>query len=68
LETLADAADVAATDAAWAVVGTDVYLVVSDQATTGTAAEIVGDNVIKLTGVSDLSNWTVNATGLITVV
>lgn len=68
LETLADAADVAATDAAWAVVGTDVYLVVSDQASTGTAAEIVGDNVIKLTGVSDLANWTVNASGLITVV
>jgi hypothetical protein len=67
LSTLNTAAASAGTDAAWAVVGTDVYLVVADDTNVGGTSGIDGDNVIKLTGVSDLSNWTVNASGLITV-
>lgn len=51
------------TDAAWAVVGTDVYLVISD----GADATVNNENVIKLVGVADLSNATVDAAGVITL-
>ena len=51
------------TDAAWAVVGTDVYLVISD----GVDATVNNENVIKLVGVADLSNATVDAAGVITL-
>lgn len=51
------------TDAAWAVVGTDVYLVISD----GNDATVNNENVIKLVGLADLSNATVDAAGVITL-
>lgn len=49
------------THAAWATVGTDVYLVVDG------GAALADSNVVKLTGVTTLADWTVDATGHITV-
>lgn len=65
LTTLATAADDAASHAAWAVVGSDVYLVLDTAAANGTL--LAADNVIKLAGVTDISNYTSNANGLIAV-
>lgn len=44
-----------ATDSAWAVVGNDAYLVISD----GYDAAINNENIVKLAGVTDLSKATV---------
>ena len=60
LSTLATAAKTAASEFAWAAVGTDVYAVA------GTDNTLVGDNVIKLSGVSDLSSWTFDGAGKVT--
>ena len=65
LGALATAADAAVSHAAWAVVGSDVYLVLDTAAAAGTG--IAADNVIKLAGVTDISNYTSNANGLIAV-
>lgn len=62
LNTLATAAAGVATDAAWAVVGTDVYLVVA-----AGVAGVADDNVVKLIGVSSLADATIDATGGITL-
>ena len=54
------AADTAASHTAWAAVGTDVYVVADG------GAALADANVIKLSGVTDLSSWTIDSTGHIT--
>jgi hypothetical protein len=61
LSTLATAADASANHAAWAVVGSDVYLVLDTAS--GAATAVAADNVVKVTGVTDISNWTSNGNG-----
>lgn len=60
LSTLFAAADAAASHTAWAAVGTDVYVVADGGAT------LAESNVIKLSGVTDLSSWTIDGAGHIT--
>ena len=68
LTTLATAADTATSHSAWAVVGSDVYLVLDTNTSSVTGADaLAADNVIKLAGVTDISNYTSNGNGLIAV-
>lgn len=65
LTALATAANtMTTTDMAWAVIGGNTYLVSNASG----SATITGDNVIMLTGVQNLANSTVNATGDLTIV